>query len=43
MTQRVAPPEPPQTRLQRVLPWVDLVTKLLTAAAAGMALWRGYL
>ncbi len=36
-----APPPPRPTLLVRALPWVDLVTKLLTALAMGLAAWRG--
>ncbi len=36
-----SPPPPPRpSRLARALPWVDLVTKLLTALAMGLAAWR---
>ncbi len=35
------PPPPRPTLLARALPWVELVTKLLTALAMGLAAWRG--
>ncbi len=41
MPHRVAPPDPPRSLAQRLLPWVDLLAKLLAAAVAAMALWRG--
>jgi hypothetical protein len=35
------PEEPPRpTAMQRLLPWVDLAAKLLTAVAAALAIWK---
>lgn len=34
-------PPPPPDRLARTLPWVDLLAKVLTALAMGLAVWRG--
>ena len=34
-------PPPPASRMARAMPWVDLLAKLLTALAMGLAVWRG--
>ena len=41
MPHRATPPDPPRPLVQRLLPWADLLAKLLAAAVAAMALWRG--
>lgn len=35
------PPPPTPSRMARAMPWVDLLAKLLTALAMGLAVWRG--
>ena len=37
------PPTPPAVagRMARAMPWVDLLAKVLTALAMGLAVWRG--
>jgi hypothetical protein len=39
MSHRPCPPQKP-SRLARLLPWVDLLAKLLTALATALALWK---
>jgi hypothetical protein len=35
------PPQPPRRPLeQRLLPWADLLYKLIAAAAAALAIWK---
>lgn len=36
-----AGPPPRAPLMQRLQPWVDLIAKLLTALAAGLAIWKG--
>jgi hypothetical protein len=38
--QRTEEPPPRPGAMQRLLPWVDLAAKLLTAIAAALAIWN---